>query len=124
MGTGYGYSSKKSGSYGSGIGYSSGKTSHTNREKAIFHGLKAARRWAQNGQYMDAAEIAKVVSECWLESQHLSPPELMDLGEDKSKTLRNTLGTAENTAKSGRYTAAAKKAWSAAAAYMLYGGSN
>lgn len=120
MSKGYGYgSSTKSGKgYGSGTGYSAGKDKHSNEEKAIFHGLKAARRWARDGQYSDAAEIAKAVSECWIRSQSktIDLPDMKEIEDGGS--LREELGHAENEVKAGNYTHAARQAWAAAAGYL------
>lgn len=110
-----GYSS---GGYGSGVGYSAGKSSHTNKQKALFHGLKAARRWAENEDHDGAAEIAQSVSSLWLVDCDVATPDWpFPLLEGRENRLRRDLMRAENAAKRERYREAAKTALSAARAY-------
>lgn len=85
-----GYSSDKG--YG-GIGYrATTKKGHTNEEKALYHGLKAARRWVDNGQYKDAVIIAKSVSECYLQSEGIALPKLSgDKEIEQLKDIKNSM---------------------------------
>lgn len=115
---GYGYDNTRS------VGYLGGGTKHTNAEKAIFHGLKAAHRWAYDGQYEDAAEIAEAVSSAWLEVEGLELPdagkELFEdsMAVDPRRFIENKLKDAHRLVKGSDYDTAAKTAYTAAVAYM------
>lgn len=104
---------------------------HSNHEKALYHSLKAARRWAKSGSYKDAAEIAKAASVAYL-SQKVIPTskiggdeeiemleEIKDrtLGEIKSE-LEEKFEDAIDSADDEKHKKAAIKAYRAAIYYL------
>lgn len=121
MGDDYGYGYSSGPKFGS-IGY--GTDAHTNAQKALFHGMKAARRWAKRGDYHEAARIAEACARAQLDEPDVEP---LDFGAgakhvDLEGWFYEQMKQAKAEVEDELYEAAAGTALEAALTYLLYEG--